>query len=162
MPGAFTFDEVEAIVVYVKKMALATEQEKERIAANQAALKAEAISLGLLETATRLEVHQASVRRFQAEHEAEQARKLEEARRQKEARVAYWAERRQKAMKLIFQLGRNPKHGDEQWQSRVGGVLYVLIRSQRYSEVEGEVPVETDRDLVPGRVVLVRRIDDFY
>lgn len=68
------------------------------------------------------------------------------------------AERRRKALKLTFVEGRNPKWGEKQWQARHNGRLFVLARECEYNPSEGEIPIEEARELVPGKVVLTRRI----
>lgn len=67
-------------------------------------------------------------------------------------------ERRNKALKLAFVEGRNPKYGDKQWQARHNGRLYVLARECEYNSSEGSIPIEEVLELVPNRVVLVARI----
>ena len=66
--------------------------------------------------------------------------------------------RREKALKLAFVKGRNPKHGNEQWEARLDGKLYILERKCTYQPSEAMVPVEEVFDLVPDRIVLVERI----
>lgn len=67
-------------------------------------------------------------------------------------------QRRRTALKLAFTKGRNPKHGNEQWEARYKGRLFVLRREDLYKSSEGEIPIEEMFDLMPGRVVLVQRI----
>lgn len=67
-------------------------------------------------------------------------------------------ERRRNALRLAFTIGHNPKYGDEQWEARQNGRLFVLRREDVYEPSEGEIPVEERFDLVPGRIVLVQRI----
>lgn len=78
--------------------------------------------------------------------------------KEKEEVLKNLKKRREKALKLIFVEGRNPKWGDKQWQARLNGRLYVLARESQYDPAEGAIPVEEAMELVPGRVVLVERI----
>ena len=80
-------------------------------------------------------------------------RKEEEARLEEALRI-----RREKALKLAFVKGRNPKHDDEQWEAQHEGRKYILRREDIYQPSEAMVPVERVFDLAPDRVVLVRRI----
>lgn len=59
---------------------------------------------------------------------------------------------------LTFWEGRNPKHGTPQWESRDGGIKYVLGRESAYSVGEGPVLVRITRDLVPDKVYLVSKL----
>lgn len=67
-------------------------------------------------------------------------------------------ERRERALKLAFVKGRNPKYKSEQWEARHKNVLYVLRHEDIYEPSEGRVSVEKVMDLIPGRVALVKRI----
>lgn len=63
------------------------------------------------------------------------------------------------ALKLAFVRGRNPKRGNERWEAKRDGRLYILDDEQPYSPSEKEVPVERMKDIVPDRIILVQRID---
>ena len=63
------------------------------------------------------------------------------------------------APKFAFEKGYNNKRQREQWRSRTAeGVLYVLCDEDSYCPEEGVVPVEVMRELVPGKILLVRRL----
>lgn len=64
----------------------------------------------------------------------------------------------QNALRLNFVKGRNPKHGNDQWEARHNGLRYVLRRKDAYDPSEGKISVEEIFHLVPDRVVLVSRI----
>ncbi len=67
-------------------------------------------------------------------------------------------EQRKNALKLAFVKGRNPKHGNEQWEARHNDHLYILRREDEYEPSEGKIPVEEIFDLVSDRITLVQRI----
>ena len=73
-------------------------------------------------------------------------------------RKAELEKRRQRAIKLVFSKGRNPKHGTDQWEAHRNGRLYVLAKECKYESSDGEIPVEVAFDLVPDRIILVDRI----
>lgn len=63
------------------------------------------------------------------------------------------------AQRLAFTKGFNNKLKREQWSCRTAsGVLNVLRFEDEYCTEEGAVPVELIRELVPGKIHLVRRI----
>lgn len=59
---------------------------------------------------------------------------------------------------LPFQKGCNPKWGNDQWEARQDGQLFVLRREDRYDSSEGSVIVVKLSDLVPGKIILVGRV----
>lgn len=93
-------------------------------------------------------------REIQATKKENALGRLEERRR----RALELEKRRNSALKLVFVRGQNPKNGNEQWQARDRGHLYVLRREDQYDPVEQGVPVEKVMDLVPNRISLVARI----
>ena len=103
------------------------------------------------ENATRQEIRRAEEEKW-GRREGE--RDQQEWRRREEE----LAKRRKSALHLAFERGYNPKRRSEQWETRHEGRLHVLDRDDLYGYLEGAVPVEVLFDLVPGRVVLVRRI----
>ncbi|MEI8361426.1 MAG: hypothetical protein WCG01_04820 [bacterium] len=62
------------------------------------------------------------------------------------------------AIWLTFTRGINPKHNNEQWQTRDKGKLYILERCNAYSVSEKKVPVEIVKELLAGKIFLVKRI----
>lgn len=75
------------------------------------------------------------------------------------ARQEFLAKRIASAPKIAFAMGYNNKRQCSQWRCRLNGKLHVLREEDDYEAEEGAVPVEIVRDLVPNKVVLVRRID---
>lgn len=61
-------------------------------------------------------------------------------------------------LKVEFQEGINRKNGRRQWEHRKGGKLYVLHYLDFYSSSQGPIFVKVDRELVPGKIFLVRRL----
>lgn len=106
-----------------------------------------AIRLGLPEDASWEQIEQAE------EEARKQREEREELRREQEL-----AERRKNATHLAFRKGRNPKTGCEQWQAHFQGWLCVLRREDEYALADGEIPAEGILELVPGRIMLVKRI----
>ena len=73
-------------------------------------------------------------------------------RKEREAEIAA-------ASTLAFVKGWNNKRQCEQWRCRTAdGVLHVLCKEQDYRPEEGAVPVAVIRELVPGKIMLVRRL----
>lgn len=99
---------------------------------------------GLRDNATDEEIYNARHKKYLEECVEKERRKLEEKRRN--------------ALKLTFRKGINRKYGTEQWETKKNGVIYVLDRRDSYESAQGEVPVEKVRELVLGRIVLVKQI----
>lgn len=136
-----------------KKIEKAEEEEyvrrdKARLEADR---KRQAASLGLPEDSPWSAIYNAQAeanRKRQAAWQAEY-----EQRRQKELE-----EQRKNALWLSFRKGRNPKHGNEQWEARHEGLLFILRREDKYDASEGKIPVEESFELVPDKIMLVQRI----
>lgn len=73
-------------------------------------------------------------------------------------RKAFLEERRKNALHATFIKGRNPKYGTDQWEARHEGRKLVLRKEDRYDPTEGSIPIENEFDLIPDKVILVRRI----
>lgn len=62
-----------------------------------------------------------------------------------------------KYLKATFVVGQNRRTGEGQFEFQKDGKLYVLHRQDSYVEPKGEQYVSVDRELVPGRIYLVRK-----
>lgn len=92
--------------------------------------------------------------REKARRAADSARRAEEdLRRSKDLE-----ERIENAPHLCFKKGRNPKYGNDQWEARCNGRIFILRREDSYDPLEKEIPVKEIVELVPGRIVLVQRL----
>lgn len=61
-------------------------------------------------------------------------------------------------LETSFRWGKHPRTGENQRETRVRGVKYVLAREDHYDPNEGTIYVRVVRELVPERVMLVTRI----
>lgn len=134
-----------------EKTAKAAATRKANAEAREVDRKRRVARLGLPEDASWVKVRQAE--KDECERKQQRWRAEEEQRRKKELE-----ERRKNALHLSFRKGRNPKHGNEQWEARHDGLLYILRREDVYDTSEGQIPVEKIFELVPGRIVLAERI----
>lgn len=101
------------------------------------------------------------IKELEPRKEKEKKKRLEKEAEEEKRYKAELAEFRKNALKLSFIKGRNPKYGDDQWEARQNGRLYVLRRENGYDPKEGAIPVMEMFDLVPGRITLVARIPSF-
>lgn len=62
-----------------------------------------------------------------------------------------------KYLKATFTIGQNRRTGEGQFEFQKDGRLYVLHRQDSYVEPKGEQYVSVDRELVPGRIYLVKK-----
>ena len=62
-----------------------------------------------------------------------------------------------KYLKATFTLGQHRQTGEGQFEFAKNGKLYVLRRQDSHVEPKGEEYVSIDRELVPGRIYLVRK-----
>lgn len=108
--------------------------------------KRKAASMGLSEDASWKQIEQAEEQARNQREELEKLRRAEELK-----------ERRANATHLSFTRGRNPKTGNDQWQTQFRGYLCVLCREDSYVPADGEIPVEGILEF-PGRIMLVKRI----
>lgn len=119
--------------------------EEERRVKERKELEEKAIFYGLDSSAPSDEIWAGIFKKMQKNMD----RQVQEARRE---------EKRRNAMKLAFRKGTNRANGAEQWEAKKDGIIYILERRQSYDSASGEVSVEKVRDLVPGRLILVKQI----
>lgn len=134
-----------------QKSTRAAATRRENVEADEANRKKRAAYYGLPEASSWQKIDKA--RELAEKKELKEWQAKEELRLSKELE-----ERRKNALQISFKLGRNPKHGNEQWEGRHNGRLYILRREDAYESSEDKIPVEPVFDLVPGRITLVERI----
>lgn len=101
-------------------------------------------------------------KRIREQQDEKLYRQIEAARRQRQRRWrkkmdALIAQEGSKYLKATFTLGRHRQTGEGQFEFQKDGKLYVLRRQDSHVEPEREEYVSIDRELVPGRIYLVRR-----
>ncbi len=145
----------------IKKSAKMASTRKANAEAKEVERKRRATRFGLPDDATLEVIRQAEKEWW----EQERLRTEEVLRQAKEKRLVEWRKKMEaliaggdsKYLKATFTLGQHRQTGEGQFEFQKDGKLYVLRRQDSHIKPEGEQYVSIDRELVPGRIYLVRK-----